>query len=721
MTTGTRPLLTSSELDEVLHYVFGYDQFRPLQIEAIDAAQSGQDLLVVMPTGAGKSLCFQLPALITDDVTLVVSPLIALMRDQVDALNRRPIFESFGCAILNSSQTVSEQRDILDRLRQDEIHLLYVAPERFRSAAFLDSLRQISIDRLVVDEAHCISEWGHDFRPDYLSLADLLPSLGNPPVTAVTATATRRVQENIVANLQMRDPQVLVGGFNRPNLHLSVHQCRSESERFERLERTLPALAAGGGSGLIYVATRKQCEEIAELVCEILAPLGRTGGAYHAGLEPDLRTEMQQSWLRGERQVLVCTNAFGMGIDKPDVRFVIHCTCPDSIESYYQEAGRAGRDGRTSRCVILYTYSDRKTREWFIENEALTAEDVQSAHHHIAQNASDGQLPKNWGMQKFRWSEIKSRLAFAELERSGLILRRNETSDQIELRVLQRTFPADALRRITDDLQRRRSERYRRLNEMMDYCKTRHCRRKTILDYFGDTETLVSSPACCDNCAHPPAVPAERPAPAAGSVPMPKTIPPGDLHALLQGLDSVRPALGRSRLGMLLRGSFSKEGVSFQAKNSPLFGVLRGISRLGVYDFFDRLIAEGLLREGDAEDYFVCSVTQAGRTAWQERTPLNIAFPGSHRLISRNSSGAAAEDPDAAFFESLKQWRSQEASDANLPPYCIFSDKTLTAIARYRPADRESLLAVFGVGPAKLEKYGDAVLRVIAEKGKQCF
>ena len=389
-----------AKLQNALHDAFGYDEFRPLQEEAVQAALDGRDLLVVMPTGAGKSLCFQLPAFLSPGVTLVISPLIALMRDQVDALNRRPAFQRLGCACLNSGQSLDEQRTVLSDLRGGRIRLLYVAPERFRSPAFVDALRAATVARLVVDEAHCISEWGHDFRPDYLALKDVVASLGRPPLTAVTATATRRVQQSIVANLGMDGPEVLVGGFNRPNLHLSVHRCKSEGERLERLARALPKLVGLGGSGLIYVATRKQCEEVAELVCDTLAPLGMKGGSYHAGLDPETRTEMQQSWLAGDRQVLVCTNAFGMGIDKADVRFVVHCACPDSLESYYQEAGRAGRDGRKSRCVILYHFTDRKTREWFIDNEAMTTADIQTLHRELCKAGGETlRMTKGWAMR----------------------------------------------------------------------------------------------------------------------------------------------------------------------------------------------------------------------------------------------------------------------------------------------------------------------------------
>jgi ATP-dependent DNA helicase RecQ len=292
---------------QALHDIFGFGEFRALQQEAVQAALDGRDVLVVMPTGAGKSLCFQLPAAISDGVTLVVSPLVALMRDQVDALKNRTAFAQLGCAYINSLQSAEEQRFLVDQLRDGHLKLVYVAPERFRSPAFLDALRSTKIARFVVDEAHCISEWGHDFRPDYLSMRSVVDELGRPPLLAVTATATLRVQQSIVDNLGMNDPLKLVGGFNRPNLHFSAHRCKSETERQEKLMRALPKLAQMGGSGLIYVATRKQCDEVAAIATKALAAVGKRAAPYHAGMEASTRNALQSGWIQGDIHVLVAT------------------------------------------------------------------------------------------------------------------------------------------------------------------------------------------------------------------------------------------------------------------------------------------------------------------------------------------------------------------------------------------------------------------------------
>ena len=693
------------DLLDSLKRFYQYDEFRPLQEEAVAAAVAGRDTLVVMPTGAGKSLCFQLPAALTAGVTLVVSPLIALMRDQVDALNRRPEFAEIGCACLTSGQSSEEQYDLLRQLRQGRLKLIYVAPERFRSGAFMDALSDVKIARFVVDEAHCISEWGHDFRPDYLSLREVVATLGNPPLLAATATATTRVQQSIITNLGMRDPLVLAGGFNRPNLHFSVHRCKNESERESKLERALPKLSAMGGSGLIYCATRKQCEQVFEIADAALAKVGQRAGLYHAGLDSDLRTEMQRDWLAGERQVLVATNAFGMGIDKPDVRFVVHCACPDSLESYYQEAGRAGRDGLKSRCVILYHFADRRTREWFIDNEALTVDAVQSAFGQIrvhADKESTARLPKSWGMA-LGWSDMKTRLALGELERADLVKRVAQTGDSVVLTLARLDFPPEARLRIAADLAKQRAERLRRLDEIVDYCKTAHCRRRTVLDYFGDRQEPPPSPFCCDNCEAPPPVLTPGAGKHLPSAPMPARLDPTDIYSVLQALDALRPALGKSRLNKLLRGTGTRD---MPAGGLPLSGLLKGCTRDGLESFFEALMTQGLLHQGDEDTYFVCTVTPKGRDVWSERLPISVTLPRNpSRWIAADAGG---ED----VLTELKLWRTAQASQEALPPYCVFSDKTLMEIARSCPQSPEALLSVPGIGPRKMEKYSSDVLKI---------
>ena len=718
---------TRSLLEDALHQHFGFAAFRPLQEEAIAASLEGRDVLVVMPTGAGKSLCFQLPATIDDGLTLVISPLVALMRDQVEALKQRPSFQKIGVAYLNSLQSQDEQSATLQAIRTGDIRLLYVAPERFRSQAFTSALSSTRIARFVVDEAHCISEWGHDFRPDYMTMKTVVEGLGRPPILAVTATATLRVQESIVANLGMQEPLKLVGGFNRPNLHFAVHRCKSDTERQEKLVKALPKLAKMGGSGLIYVATRKQCDEVAELANRALGKVGLGAASYHAGMDSSTRNTLQNRWINGQLSVLVATNAFGMGIDKADVRFVVHYVYPDSLESYYQEAGRAGRDGRRSRCVVLYNFADRRTREWFIENDALTPDDIRNAHTQLCLRGEGSiAIPRGWFAQNLNWNEVKTRLALGELERANVLRRLGESGDETYLEITDRTFPAKALNKIALDLNKQRDARMRRLDEIVAYCKTTACRRKTTLAYFGDFElpeaqwTTKSDGEkvrfCCDNCEAPVETATSSTRSTEASAPsaraeMPNRVESNDIYSLLQGLDSLRPQVGKSRLNMLLRGSTSKTVLRFKTEGCPLYGVLRGASESQIDSWLDELIAKGLLHQGDEEEYFVCRVSRAGRDAWQNRAEISVAAPASA------SSRDELNDEDAdAMYEKLRAWRRKEADARNVPPYYVIGDKTMLQLAQIKPESEAALQNISGIGPMKIEQYGAAILDVLREE-----
>ncbi len=338
-----------------LREFFGFEAFREGQREVIDSILEGHDTVVVMPTGGGKSLCYQLPALMREGATVVVSPLIALMKDQVDALHARGLPATF----INSSLGFEEQKARIAALRRGEFKLVYVAPERFRSAHFVEALRSLKLSLFAVDEAHCVSTWGHDFRPDYLRLKEAIEAAGRPQVVALTATATPYVRSDISEQLGLRDPRAFVSGFDRPNLALKVVHTQKEPEKIAHIR----ALAARGGSGIIYSSTRKSVEAVARR----LKDASLSVVAYHAGMEDADRVAAQDAFMSGERQMIVATNAFGMGIDKPDIRFVAHYHLPGSIEAYYQEIGRAGRDGQPSTCVLLFNYADKRTQDYFIE------------------------------------------------------------------------------------------------------------------------------------------------------------------------------------------------------------------------------------------------------------------------------------------------------------------------------------------------------------------
>lgn len=352
------------DLDTHLRTRFGFSSFRPGQREAIEAVLDGRDALAVMPTGQGKSLCFQLPATLTPGLAVVVSPLIALMKDQVDALHERGI----AAAAFHSGLAEDERDRVVQALRLGRLRLLYIAPERAQHGWFVRVLRAAVPSLLVVDEAHCISRWGHDFRPDYLRLGDFREQLGRPPCLALTATATALVRDDIVAKLALKGPLRIVTGFRRPNLGFAVLACLSPAEKWRELEALIRETGPGPGRGaaLVYCATRRRVEEVAAR----LARAGFEAGFYHAGLADAMRASVQDRFLSGSLPILVATNAFGMGIDKPDVRLLVHHDLPGSLEAYYQEAGRAGRDGAPARCVLLYHPADVRTQEFLIGRTA---------------------------------------------------------------------------------------------------------------------------------------------------------------------------------------------------------------------------------------------------------------------------------------------------------------------------------------------------------------
>ncbi len=358
---------------------FGLQSFRPGQREVISSIVDGDDCLCVMPTGGGKSLCYQLPSVFRQGLTIVVSPLIALMKDQVDSLGQRGI----PAALINSTLSTGEQNERLQDVAAGKYQLVYVAPERLRNPKFLDAIRATPIQLLAIDEAHCISQWGHDFRPDYAKLGKFREWLGGVQTVALTATATPRVREDIVKVLGLKRPKQFMSGFARPNLHFGVVQRPTDREKDEELGNFLRTQT---GSGIIYAATRKRCEAIVEWVSQ---KLKIQIGAYHAGLQPDQRRAIQERFMKNELRVIVATNAFGMGIDKPDLRFVVHYNIPGSLEAYYQEAGRAGRDGADSQCVLLYSYQDRYIQEFFIENNYPSREVIQQTYEFLQKREED--------------------------------------------------------------------------------------------------------------------------------------------------------------------------------------------------------------------------------------------------------------------------------------------------------------------------------------------
>jgi ATP-dependent DNA helicase RecQ len=633
------------------------------------------------------------------------------MQDQVDALNDRPAFRAAGCAYVNSSQPMDEQMAILDQLRSGNLRLVYVAPERFRSQSFVEAIRSVKLERLVIDEAHCISEWGHDFRPDYLGLKSIAEMLGRPPITAVTATATQRVQESIIRNLGLNNPATFIGGFDRPNLHWSAYACKGESERVERLTRALPKLAGMGGSGLIYVMTRRAAEETAEIAQELLRPMRLKVGTYHAGLPQEVRALSQAQWLSGEVHLLVCTNAFGMGIDKPDVRYVVHLGYPESLEGYYQEAGRAGRDGNRSRCAILYTGKDKSTRIFFVENGTPRAVDIAALANRIAGRALRGvaRVERKWLLEGFRNDETKMRLALAELQRAGVIETAWEMADEICFRVKSAQLTSDQIAAIGEDLDLRKQMRYQRLEQMMGYCQSGSCRRGLILGYFGDSAETDSQPGCCDNCGAPDrAVVVSR---QSNIRPSPERMA---VWQILEHMDSLRPHLTVSLLSTFLRAGSSKFLEDNGLLSHPLYGQFSGSRARDVDEFIAVLIERGYIyveRDGYTGLY---ELTFAGRTIVRLQVDLDISLPTppQSNRTSRKSKHLMTLDEQGAF-EALRIWRRAISKAEDKPAFVILHDSTLQALVEARPSTLAKLAEVSGIGPSKLEKYGEAILGVI--------
>jgi ATP-dependent DNA helicase RecQ len=482
---------------KVLKSRFKHSGFRPGQADVVAAALEGHDVLAVMPTGAGKSLTYQLPAVVRPGVTVVVSPLIALMKDQVESLQAKGI----SAAMLNSSQTLEESKAVLASLKS--LSLLYVAPERLRSKDLLEPLKRLGIRRLVVDEAHCVSSWGHDFRPDFLRLGELRRALGSPPVSALTATATRHVQDDIVRVLEMSTDSVrIVTGFDRPNLAYRVVRVPGEQAKLEALRLLLEKSAK---PGLVYVGTRKEAEELAGL-CKTW---GLRASHYHGARTAAERDGVQNAFMAGKLEVVVATNAFGMGVDKSNVRFVVHYRLSGTIEAFYQEAGRAGRDGKPSRCVLLYDTKDRQLQEHFIASMIPSELELRRvwAYLHAARDDNNlvsvrrVNLDKNLQLPGAKISVVLSNLNIQgalELQSSGagmLVAKVSETVPEFDMAVLEKY----------------RAHRTALLEQMLEFARSKRCRRRLILEYFGE-DIGWESCGSCDVCKPPaePLAPWER-------------------------------------------------------------------------------------------------------------------------------------------------------------------------------------------------------------------
>jgi ATP-dependent DNA helicase RecQ len=563
-----------------LHSTFGFEAFRPGQAEAVHAALADRDALVVMPTGAGKSLCYQLPALMRDDLTVVVSPLVSLMQDQVEALER----VAPGRAVLvNAQQGAGANRAALDRAAAGEVGLLYVAPERFSTPGFAQALRAADVGLFVVDEAHCVSQWGHDFRPDYFRLADAARWLGARAMIASTATATPQVAADIVRRLGLRDPVRVTTGFDRPNLSFAVVPCRGAADKRARLAAALAEDDAR--PAIVYAGTRAETEDLADA---LTGALGVEVLCYHAGLGRQERADGQRRFMAGEVEVVVATNAFGMGVDKADVRTVAHATVPGSVEAYYQEAGRAGRDGRPARALLFAESRDKGLHVFFIQRAEVDDAAMSTVADALLAGAVDGRYDVAVSAAGDPEPE-RVRAIAGHLARAGVVHPAPAPIDRLRGRVMG---PFDGRARATcrssaGDAQRARWRQYR---SVWAFVEGSECRRAAILRHFGDRAAPAPTVPCCDVC-QPDLVPA---------APLPRAVPggaaPGDLDAAIVDIvTGAEPSVGRTRAVEILRGGRSQVVRKHAYDGLPAYGTFSHLRAGEVLARVDELLDEGRL------------------------------------------------------------------------------------------------------------------------------
>jgi ATP-dependent DNA helicase RecQ len=585
----------------ILRSIFGYESFRPLQETCIQSVLDKKDTVLIMPTGGGKSICYQIPALILPGLTVVISPLISLMKDQVSQL------KSLGveAEVLNSSLPWEEYNVNKARVSSGKTKLLFCAPETLFKEDTLEMLSSCRVDCITIDEAHCISEWGHDFRPEYRRIKDLRQQFPHAVFLAVTATATQRVRQDIIANLALKDPRELVASFNRDNLFYEViPKGRPTDQAIDYINKFK------NQSGIIYCFSRKQVDTLTN----DLNYFGFKALPYHAGLPDDVRHKNQELFIRDDVPIMVATIAFGMGINKPNVRFIIHYDLPKNIESYYQETGRAGRDGLPSQCLLLFSSGDAAKIKYFIDQK-------------------------------------------------------------------------------TDEAQKRVAQNH--LNTMISYAQSRQCRRVPLITYFGENYSIENC-GLCDNCVKPQEATVNLTVSAI---------------KFLQCISETEERFGALHIINVLRGSEAEKILNYNHHHCKTFGAGRDWSVKQWQNFAGQLLSQNLLNKSD--DYGVLSLSQGSYELLAGRRPFQGYLLEENILPSKNVRTKQNEAYDTTLFDKLRSKRKELADKTGVPPYIIFSDKSLIDMCHRKPKTKAEFSEVFGVGAQKLEKFSAVFIRVI--------
>jgi ATP-dependent DNA helicase RecQ len=791
-------MAVEANLKEALKENFGFDSFRGCQLEIISHIVQGNDALVIMPTGAGKSLCYQLPALVLGGVTLVVSPLVALMKDQVDSLQAMGI----SATTINSSVPPGEQRRRLTEICQGKWSMVYVAPERF-SPHFIERIKTANIQLLAIDEAHCVSQWGHDFRPDYLKLGRVREALGRVTTIALTATATPKVQDDIALSLGITTAPRYVTGFDRENLHLEV--LKSTNRLADKMDRLMSVMRSTEGATLIYCATRKNVERVTIALRDENFP----AGMYHAGLTMEERNDVQEAFMSSQIDIVVATNAFGMGVDKSNIRCIIHWEFPGTVEAYYQEIGRAGRDGESARIVLLYRLIDEKVQRSFIESSYPSVQWINSVWMHLQYLSQNENSNTVWighdELSKALSSDINSRAVGSciySLDREGYIRRLSSTQSIGKLWLINerpernpkgirgkvyawinerlKGYPNHSLDVnlgvMAEDLQvtreqlnaalyalneksiirweaptrvggiellrskepliideekmrRRRDHEFKKLELMKSYANAT-CRRRYLIEYFGETAPFEKC-GTCDRCIY--------------GVPQPKILKPiqvKEVQKLLACLarmsehasrkKTIRKGFGRDMVVKVASGSVEKKVKNWGFEKISTHGILKGRNQQQVHELLDELVNVGLLdmnlisqkwgkhtREITYQEYSLSTdgilFMRGQNTDMTLLFPLGYVFgaltqsPKSKSSVFKDQSGSK---PDG-LIQMLKKERHRIAIKYDVPAYTVASNRTLEELVSQRPTTRDDLKQIHGLGPRRISKYGRYFLDIL--------